>query len=167
MIPSRRVCLLIDTSTSWGTRLIKGIGRHAQEMGDWLIHVEPWGRYERFRVPEGWEGEGIIARSTAKPWPRRSSRRAADRRTLLVSVRAASGSPAARSTRRASGQMAAEYFLSIGFKQFAYCGPLHQLGYPTSLPRRIAQKFKTQTRSLPHRTRRPATTSTRLPGMPT
>src|SRR5262245_44496929 len=59
---SRRVCLLIDTSTSWGTRLIKGVSRHAQEAGDWLIHVEPWGRYERFRVPIGWDGHGIIAR---------------------------------------------------------------------------------------------------------
>jgi len=62
MIHSRRVCLLIDTSTSWGVRLIKGISRHAQEVGDWLIHVEPWGRYERFRVPQGWQGQGIIAR---------------------------------------------------------------------------------------------------------
>ena len=62
MIRSRRVCLLIDTSTSWGVRLIKGISRHAQEAGDWLIHVEPWGRYERFRVPQGWDGDGVIAR---------------------------------------------------------------------------------------------------------
>ena len=62
MIHSRRVCLLIDTSTSWGVRLIKGVSRHAQEVGDWLIHVEPWGRYERFRVPQGWQGQGIIAR---------------------------------------------------------------------------------------------------------
>src|SRR4029079_9576305 len=62
MIHSRRVCLLIDTSTSWGVRLIKGVSRHAQEAGDWLIHVEPWGRYERVRVPQGWDGHGIIAR---------------------------------------------------------------------------------------------------------
>ncbi len=62
MVTSRRVCLLIDTSTSWGSRLIKGVSRHAQEVGDWLIHVEPWGRYERFRLPQGWEGHGIIAR---------------------------------------------------------------------------------------------------------
>jgi hypothetical protein len=59
---SRRVCLLIDTSTSWGIRLIKGISRHANEVGNWLIHVEPWGRYERFHMPEGWNGHGIIAR---------------------------------------------------------------------------------------------------------
>jgi LacI family transcriptional regulator len=58
---SRRVCLLIDTSTSWGVRLIKGISKHAQEVGDWLIHVEPWGRYEPFHIPEGWDGDGIIA----------------------------------------------------------------------------------------------------------
>src|SRR3954447_23266873 len=62
MSHSRRVCLLIDTSTSWGVRLIKGVSRHAHEVGDWLIHVEPWGRYERFRVPQGWKGQGIIAR---------------------------------------------------------------------------------------------------------
>ena len=60
--PTRRVCVLIDTSTSWGARLIKGVGRYAQEVGNWLLNVEPWGRYERFRVPEGWEGDGLIAR---------------------------------------------------------------------------------------------------------
>jgi len=130
MIRSRRVCLLIDTSTSWGVRLIKGIGRHAQEAGNWLIHVEPWGRYEPFHVPQGWEGDGIIARIN---------------REALAEEIAASGLPAvnvswysfcgkriARCTvdPEATGRMAAEYLLSAGFKAFAYCGPLHQLGYP-------------------------------------
>ncbi len=129
MIQSRRVCLLIDTSTSWGSRLIRGVSRHAQEVGDWLIHVEPWGRYERFRVPEGWEGHGIIARVNHQ---------------LLAEDIAATGLPAinlswypfsgeriARCTvdPLASGQMAAEYFLSAGHQQFAFCGPLQQLGY--------------------------------------
>ena len=47
MPKSRLVALLIDTSTSWGIRLIKGINQYAHESGDWLIHVEPRGRYER------------------------------------------------------------------------------------------------------------------------
>lgn len=130
MIQSRRVCLLIDTSTSWGTGLIKGVSRHAQEVGDWLIHVEPWGRYERFRVPQGWDGHGIIARVNHQ---------------VLAEEIAATGLPAinlswfpfsndhvARCTVDpfVSGQIAADYFLASGHKQFAYCGPLQQLGYP-------------------------------------
>ena len=67
MIQTRRVCLLIDTSTSWGVRLIKGIARFSQEIGNWLIHVEPRGRYDRFRIPTGWTGDGIIARINSKP----------------------------------------------------------------------------------------------------
>lgn len=130
MMHSRRVCLLIDTSTSWGTRLIKGVSRHAQEAGDWLIHVEPWGRYERFRVPQGWDGHGLIARVNHQ---------------ILADEIAATGLPAvnlswfpfcngrvARCTVDpfVSGQIAADYFLSAGHKQFAFCGPLQHLGYP-------------------------------------
>ena len=133
MLPSRRVCLLIDTSTSWGTRLIKGIARHAQEVGNWLINVEPWGRYERFRVPDGWEGDGIIARINREALAEEIT--ATGLPTINVSWYPFVGEHIARCTvdAEATGRMAAEYFLSIGFKQFAYCGPLHQLGYHDEL----------------------------------
>jgi LacI family transcriptional regulator len=127
---SRRVCLLIDTSTSWGVRLIKGISRHAQEAGDWLIHVEPWGRYERFRVPVGWDGDGIIARINHEALADDIS--AIGLPTINLSWYPLSGERIARCTvdPQASGRMAAEYLLSEGFKQFAYCGPLHRLVCP-------------------------------------
>ena len=129
MIHSRRVCLLIDTSTSWGSRLIKGVSRHAQEVGDWLIHVEPWGRYERFRVPQGWEGHGIIARINHQTLADEIA--ATGLPTINLSWYPFCGERIARCTvdPLASGQMAAEYFLSAGHKQFAFCGPLQQLGY--------------------------------------
>ena len=131
MSHSRRVCLLIDTATSWGVRLIKGVSRHAHEVGDWLIHVEPWGRYERFRVPQGWQGQGIIARINHEVL-------AADIAeinlpTINLSWHPFTGEHIARCTvdPLACGQMGADYFLTTGFKQFAYCGPLR----PTRLPR--------------------------------
>jgi LacI family transcriptional regulator len=122
--------LLIDTSTSWGVRLIKGISRHAHEVGDWLIHVEPWGRYERFRVPVGWEGEGIMARVNSETLADEIN--AIGLPTINLSWHPLSGERIARCTvdPQACGRMAAEYFLSEGFKQFAYCGPLHRLGFP-------------------------------------
>jgi LacI family transcriptional regulator len=129
MIHSRRVCLLIDTSTSWGVRLIKGVSRHAHEVGDWLIHVEPWGRYERFRVPQGWQGQGIIARINHEALA--DDITAIGLPTINLSWYPFCGKHIARCTIDpvASGQMAAEYFLSAGFKHFAYCGPLNQLWY--------------------------------------
>jgi LacI family transcriptional regulator len=129
MTRSRRVCLLIDTSTSWGVRLIKGISRHAQEAADWLIHVEPWGRYERFRVPVGWDGDGIIARINHEALA--DDITAIGLPTINLSWYPLSGKRIARCTvdPAACGRMAAEYFLSAGFKQFAYCGPLHRLGF--------------------------------------
>jgi LacI family transcriptional regulator len=129
MSHSRRVCLLIDTSTSWGVRLIKGISRHAQEIGDWLIHVEPWGRYERFRVPQGWQGQGIIARINHEALA--GDIAAIGLPTINLSWYPFTGEHIARCTvdPEASGEMAADYFLTTGFKQFAYCGPLSQLGY--------------------------------------
>lgn len=129
MIPSRRVCLLIDTSTSWGSRLIKGVSRHAQEVGDWLIHVEPWGRYERFRVPRGWDGHGIIARINHQTLADEVA--AIGLPTINLSWYPFSTERVARCTVDpiVTGQMAAEYLLSSGHQQFAYCGPLQHLGY--------------------------------------
>jgi LacI family transcriptional regulator len=130
MMRSRRVCILIDTSTSWGVRLIKGISRHAHEIGNWLIHVEPWGRYERFRLPQGWDGDGIIARINRESLAEEIAARGLP--TVNVSWYPASGKRIARCTvdPAASGRMAAEYFLSSGFEHFGYCGPLQRLEYP-------------------------------------
>jgi LacI family transcriptional regulator len=130
---SRRVCLLIDTATSWGVRLIKGIGRHAQEVGNWLIHVEPFGRYELFRIPKGWEGDGIIARINNEALAKEIA--ASNLPTINVSWYPYSGERIVRCTvdPDATGKMAAEYFVSAGFEHFGYCGPLYPLAYTDTL----------------------------------
>ncbi len=133
MIRSRRVCLLIDTSMSWGVRLIKGIARHAQEAGNWLIHVEPRGRYDRFRIPQGWNGDGILARINSKGLAQEIM--ASGLPTVNVSWYPYAGERIARCTvdEQATGRLAADYFFSVGFKAFGYCGPLHRAGYPDEL----------------------------------
>lgn len=126
---TRRVCLLIDTSTSWGNRIIEGVGRYANEVGNWLINVEPWGRYEQFHVPAGWDGDGIIARITRRTLA--DEILATNLPAVNVSWYPFTGPRIARCTvdEKATGRMAAEYFLSTGFRQFAYCGPLNRPGY--------------------------------------
>ena len=126
---SPQVALLIDTSTSWGVRLIKGINQYSQESGDWLIHVEPRGRYERFSVPVGWTGDGIIARINRKTLADEIN--ATGLPAVNVSWYPFDGPRIARCTvnEQESGHMAAQYFLTNGFQQFAYCGPLDRPGY--------------------------------------
>lgn len=115
---------------SWGQRLIRGIARHANEVGTWLIHVEPRGRYDRFRIPEGWSGDGILARINNKGLAQEIM--ASGLPTVNVSWYPYAGERIARCTvdERATGHMAAEYFLSAGFKNFGYVGALHRAGYP-------------------------------------
>jgi LacI family transcriptional regulator len=132
--------VLIDTATSWGLRLIKGIGRYAQEAGNWLIHVEPWGRYEPFRMPKGWRGDGIIARINNEVLAKQIA--ALGLPAVNVSWYQFAGERIARCTvdPETTGRMAAEYFLSAGFEHFGYCGPLHMLAYSDPL----AEAFRRQ-----------------------
>lgn len=128
MPKNRRVALLIDTSTSWGVRLIKGINKYAQEVG-WLIYIEPRGRYEIFGVPTGWSGDGIIARITRDELA--DEILATGLPAVNVSWFPYQGPQIARCTadEQQSGRMSADYFLSNGFEQFAYCGILDRPGY--------------------------------------
>ena len=123
-----------------GIALIKGVGRHAQEVGNWLIHVEPWGRYERFRVPQGWEGDGIIARISEQALAEEIA--AMGLPAVNVSWYPASGERIAQCTVDPviSGQMAAEYFLSAGHKQFAFCGPLRRARISRRLGRVVSAR---------------------------
>ena len=57
-----RVAVLVDTSTSWGRRVITGIHNYTRNHGTWQLIIEARGMEERTRVPQGWRGEGIIAR---------------------------------------------------------------------------------------------------------
>jgi len=58
----KRIALLIETSTSWGTNIVKGIADYALTHENWFFRLEPWGKYERLTLPQGWDGDGIIAR---------------------------------------------------------------------------------------------------------
>lgn len=129
MSKSRQVAVLIDTSTSWGVRLIKGVTQYAQEAGDWLIHVEPRGRYERLLMPVGWNGDGVLARISHKALADEINAKGLP--AVNVSWYPFKGPRIASCTadEKLCGEAGAEYFLANGFQHFAYCGPLDRPGY--------------------------------------
>ncbi len=57
-----QVAIMVNTAQDWGRRLIRGVVAYANEKGPWYIWVKPNATYPGERLPEGWRGDGIIAR---------------------------------------------------------------------------------------------------------
>lgn len=122
------MAVLVDTSTSWGRRIHTGIHNYDRKPGGWQLFVEARGMEERWRVPPGWKGDGVIARVGDPEMAR-------ELQTLGVPVVNVSGIdlpgvnlPRVNSDLRASAALAAKHFLERGFRHFA-CFSLLGLGY--------------------------------------
>ncbi|MDY0169032.1 MAG: substrate-binding domain-containing protein [Thermoguttaceae bacterium] len=120
------IAVLINTSTGWGQRLIRGIIQYAQQRGPWSLWIEPSTFQPEVHLPDGWRGNGIIARV--------ATRRMAGhiRSTGLPCVNiSAIDIPGATFPRvmpdfRKLARIAAEHLLNRGFRHFGYHGPRHR-----------------------------------------
>ncbi|HWI58322.1 MAG TPA: XylR family transcriptional regulator, partial [Bacillota bacterium] len=115
-----RIAVLVDTSTSWGRRVVTGINNYARKHGPWQLFVEARGLEERIQVPRGWRGEGIIARVGSEAMAR-------DLRAHKIPVVNVSGIPLpganfprVNTDMQVTAEMAARHFLDRGFRHFAY-----------------------------------------------
>lgn len=115
-----RVAILVDTSTSWGRRVVKGINDYTLKHEAWQLFVEARGLEERIQVPRGWEGEGIIARVANKMM-------AADLVAQKLPVINVSGIhlnahrfPQVTTNMEGVAALALQHFVDRGFRQFAY-----------------------------------------------
>lgn len=118
--PLKKVALLLETSSSWGRRIIQGAAGFARQHAHWQMFTEPRGIEERLRVPTSWKGDGIIARVT-------SSAMALELSSLRIPVVNVSGVsiPEARFPKITTdmtslAEMALQHFLDRGFQNFAY-----------------------------------------------
>lgn len=62
MAKNHNIAILVETSTTWGRRLCQGIGNYCKLNPGWTLYLEPHGENEVFFLPDGWRGDGIIAR---------------------------------------------------------------------------------------------------------
>lgn len=118
----RRVAVLVDTSTTWGRAVLRGINAYNLPQGPWEIFVEARGMAEHLRGPAGWHGDGVIARVNTPAIARALE-------SLGIPVVNVSGIelaeaefPRVSTNLKASAKLAAEYLAGRGFKHFAYFG---------------------------------------------
>lgn len=125
----KHVTLLIETSTTWGSQIIHGIADYAHKHANWIIYFEPRGKYERLVLPEGWNGDGIIARLTHEELAKQVIKSKAPAVNVSWYDYASGKIPRCTCDEREAGKMIATHFLERGFRQFAYCGPRRRPKY--------------------------------------
>ncbi len=124
-----RVALLVETSTTWGQHLIRGVARYAREHGPWLFVLEPRGRSEKLRVPRGWHGDGVIARVNSPELAEDIER--LDLPAVNVSWYHFNAPQIAHCTvdEEAVGTLAANYLADRGFRSFGFYPAFDRPGY--------------------------------------
>ncbi len=119
-ITTKRVAILVDTSTMWGRELIAGVHRYSREHVGWQLFVEPRGLEQRRWLPTAWKGDGVIARVGFIELAKRL-------KTLnlpVVNVSAITlpkvNFPRVLSDQAAAAKLAADHLLARGFRYYAY-----------------------------------------------
>lgn len=119
----QHVAVLIETETSWGARVIRGIAHYAEKHALWHLLIDPRDHEQRSAIPEGWRGDGIIARiSSRTQW-----QQIREKNLPVVNVDDVFegldrvGTVVTDEPERA--RLALEHLVGRGFDQFAYFAP--------------------------------------------
>lgn len=116
------VSIFIETTTSWGRRVVSGIIEYSKLNGPWHIELHTAGPEEVFALERSWKPDGIIARiPTAKV-----ARAFLAKKVPVVNcsgiVVPGFEFPTATGSYLGDATIAAEHFWSRGFSHFAYVG---------------------------------------------
>ena len=120
------VAVLINTSTGWGQRLIRGIIQYAHERGPWALWIEPSTFQPEIHVPDGWHGHGIIARVATRAMARHIQGTGLPCVNISAIDVPEATFPRVMPDFQTLARMAAEHLLDRGFQNFAYYGPRHR-----------------------------------------
>jgi LacI family transcriptional regulator len=119
----QHVAILIETETSWGGRVIRGIAHFAEKHTHWHLLIDPRDHEQRSAIPEGWHGDGIIARiSTRTQWQqiREKGLPVVNVDDVFEGLRGV-GTVITDEAERA--RLALEHLAARGFRKFAYFAP--------------------------------------------
>jgi len=124
-----RVAILMETSLEVSRNLLRGIIRYIREHETWTLDLTPGGIADQ-RLPDSWNGNGIIARIPSRTEAERLAVHPAPKVILDPQTPFVHPSHPLSSCVRmvcdhaAVGRAAADHFLSRGFNRFAFVGPV-------------------------------------------
>jgi LacI family transcriptional regulator len=119
----RQVAVLIETETSWGGRVIRGIAQYVEKHTHWHLLIDPRDHEQRSAIPDGWRGDGIIARISS----RIQLDQLLEKKLPLVNVddvfENLEGVGAVITDESERARLAADHLAARGFRKFAYFAP--------------------------------------------
>lgn len=122
-LQSPRVAVMVDTSSEWGRRLVKGVVSYAIKHGPWQLWVDPRGQ---LGLPQNWQGDGIIAPLETQA----DARRLLEHHCPIINVSAENfdslGIPSITSNVNSIARVSVSHFRHRGLHQFAFVGPLQK-----------------------------------------
>lgn len=119
---SPRVVLFVETSTTFGRKLLGGIGQYMRENEPWTVYVEPRSMYDSLSDwISNWHGSGILSRLVTEEQIRLVRGLGVPFVDLNETV-ASHGVPSVVNDNSAIGELAAEHFFELGLKHFAFVG---------------------------------------------
>ncbi|MGB0258236.1 MAG: substrate-binding domain-containing protein [Coraliomargarita sp.] len=117
-----KVAILVDCSSGWGRRLIRGIANYSLKAGNWQLLVEEKSQNESLQLPQGWQGDGIIARVSNQKLYKELI--ATGKPVINISGIRLQGVdlPRVSTDYHAAALLAVQHFHERGFRNLAYCG---------------------------------------------
>ncbi|TWT48288.1 AraC family transcriptional regulator [Botrimarina hoheduenensis] len=122
-MPIHNVGVLVETDTSWGRNLLRGVASYAARFGPWKLLAQTHHSFIDCTIPESWRIDGLIVRiSTPLLLERLQSLHVpiVDVGDLFVST---TGIDSVVTDYNAWADQALEHFRSKGFTNFAYYAP--------------------------------------------
>lgn len=118
-----RIALLILNESHWSRSVLDGVARFAGEHGGWDFWLHPRGIKQPARLPDDWEGQGVISRISDEPLRQSIAKHRLP--TVNVSWLGAHSHrfPKVIADPQAAGRLAGEFFVNRGFEHVGYIGP--------------------------------------------
>lgn len=122
----QRIALLIDTSVTFSSLIIRGVAQYAHEQPAWQILLQPRGVYEHTSVPQHWDVDGVITRVTHRTQATALAQLGIPVINVSRSDVPGFSFPQVRIDERVTGRLTATHLLERGFRSLAYyCIPDH------------------------------------------
>jgi LacI family transcriptional regulator len=122
MLTRPRIAVLVESSRGYGRGLLQGIAAYVREHGPWTVDIQERRLYDAApKWLRHWRGDGIIARIASPPFARQLGRLRLPT-VDLAGLHRVEGVPVIITDHQAVVRLAADHLLSLGLRQFAFCG---------------------------------------------
>lgn len=120
---SRQIAVLIETDKSVGCSVIRGIANYAKQFGDWHLLIDPRDHEHRSALPDGWNGDGIIACISSRLQYKQISARNIPMVNVDDRIDELPGMASIVTDENALADLALAHLLDRGFRHFGYFAP--------------------------------------------